>query len=215
MTAGRPAGIDAGVVLLDRGGNVIGRGRTAGVDEYGNVLIHLPGDPDIFANVVYAEGPDGPITAPVFVLRPDTATASSIKVRRCPTCHAELRPQAIACPRCGWTVVVTPAAEEEPAPPAIAQPKSAWRDAAPTIGIMLALALILLGFARPTFVPASTPLFVLYLIFYLRPVVGIAAILLGLAGGMRGRGAIAMGLGAFLLIMWLFGLVGAAFQAVP
>src|SRR5438034_3826163 len=39
MTAGRPAGIDAGAVLLDRGGNVIGRGRTAGVDEYGNVLI--------------------------------------------------------------------------------------------------------------------------------------------------------------------------------
>ena len=79
---------------------------------------------------------------------------------------------------------------------------------------MLALGLILLGFITPR-LPATTSSFVLYLIFYSRPVVGTAAILLGLTGGMQGRGAVAIGLGAFLLITWVFGLAGIAFQAVP
>jgi len=75
---------------------------------------------------------------------------------------------------------------------------------------MLALGLIILSFLTPR-VSATTSLF----LFYSRAVVGSAAILLGLAGGMRGRGAIAIGLGAFLLITWVFGLAGIAFQAVP
>ncbi len=209
MSAGRTADVNVDVALLDGAQGVIGRGRTDGMDEYGNVLIRLH-DPDIFANVVYAEGPGGPINAPVFVLRPESGTASSITVRRCPTCHAELRPQAIACPQCGWTVVTAPLAEEEPDPPTPQGPRSAWSEAAPTAGVMLALGLILLGFITPR-LPATTSLFV----FYSRPVVGTAAIVLGLAGGTRGRGAIAIGLGGFLLITWLFGLAGIAFQAVP